>query len=114
VKEERKVELNVVLAIVPAIQLSTVEKKLQELCVVGITVTKARGYGEYANYFTPDWLSDQARIEVFADSGHAEAIAQAIIDAGHTGNASDGIVAILPVRKAYSIKTRSETIPNRS
>ncbi len=107
-------ELSVVVAIIPTNQREVVEKKLQTLNVAGITVTRAKGYGEYTNTFARDWLSDQARVEVYAESARADAIAQAIIEVAHTGDTSDGIVMIMQVRKAFSIRTRSETIPNRT
>jgi len=36
------------------------------------------------------------------------------IDAAHTGSSGDGIVAILPVYRVFSVRTRSDTIPNRA
>ena len=78
----------------------------------GITVSKAKGYGEYANFYARDWMADQIKIEVFAPRGQVERIAGAIIDAAHTGSAGDGIVAILPVETVLSARTRAEAVAN--
>lgn len=106
-------ELKVVIAIVRPGVLEPVEKRLQEIGVRGITVSRTKGYGEYANFFSRDWMVDQVRIEIFTPRDRAELIAAAILDAAHTGSPGDGIVAILPVERVFSITTRSEDIPNR-
>lgn len=106
-------ELRDVVAIIPTLSLERVEKKLQEIGVRAITVIRAKGYGEHPNFFTPDWLKDQVKIEIFAERERAEVIAAAILDAAHPGSSGGGIVAILPVDKVYSIRSRSEIIPNQ-
>ena len=47
-------ELRDVVAIIPTISLESVEKRLQAIGVRGITVIRARGYGEHPNFFAPD------------------------------------------------------------
>ena len=82
-----------------------------------ITVSRTRGYGEQAvagrNFLSRDRLMEQVQIEVFVASDMVERVATAIIDAARTGVPGDGIVAILPVDKVFSIRTGAETIPNR-
>lgn len=106
-------ELRDVVAIIPTYSLESVEKRLQEIGVRGITVTRAKGYGEHPNFFAPDWLNDQVKIDIFADRERAEAIAAAILEAAHPGSSGGGIVAIRPVEKVYSIRSRLEIIPNQ-
>ena len=106
-------ELALVVAIVHGLALEAAEAKLHELGVRGITVTKVKGYGEYANFYARDWMVDEVKIEVFAARDQAERIADAILDAAHTGSPGDGIVAILPVETLLSARTRAEVIPNR-
>ncbi|MEE9403126.1 MAG: P-II family nitrogen regulator [Desulfobacteria bacterium] len=89
-------------------KLEEVERRLRELGVRGISVTRGKGYGEYANFFTRDWCVTHARVEVFNTASRAEEIARAIMDAAHTGIAGDGIVAILPVERIYRIRTKAE------
>ena len=106
-------ELRDVVAIIPTISLESVEKRLQEIGVRGITVIRAKGYGEHPNFFAPDWLRDQVKIEIFAERDRAEVIAAAILDAAHPGSSGGGVVAILPVEKVFSIRAHSEIIPNQ-
>ena len=88
--------------------LDKVEKKLQELGVKGLSVTKVKGYGEYADFYAKDWLTAHARIELFLKEADAEITAKAIMDAASLDMEGDGIVAILPVEKLYRIRTKTE------
>jgi len=88
--------------------LNKVEKTLKELGVPGVSVSQVKGYGEYADFYAKDWMVTHARIEVIIDTERADAIAQAIMDAAHTGLEGDGIVAIVPVEKLYHIRTKAE------
>jgi len=106
-------ELRLVVGIVRPRVLEVVEKRLQEIGVRGLTVIGARGYGAQANFFKRDWLADQVKLEIYVEHDRAEAVAAVILDTAHTGSEGDGIVAILPVDKVYSIRTRSEEVPNR-
>lgn len=88
--------------------LEKVEAALQRLGVPGVSVTKVKGYGEYADFYTPDWMCTHVRVEVFIGQHRAEQVAEAIINAGHTGLVGDGIVAVLPVESVYHIRTREK------
>jgi len=88
--------------------LEKVEKKLQELGVRGLSVSRVKGYGEYADFYSKDWLTSHARIEIFLEENRAETTAQAIMDVASLGMEGDGIVAILPVEKLYRIRTKTE------
>lgn len=88
--------------------LETVEQKLRELGVKGLSISKVQGYGEYVNYYTKDGMTDHWRIELFTDESQAELIAQAIMDCASLHMEGDGIVAILPVEKLFRIRTKSE------
>jgi len=88
--------------------LDKVEKKLQELGVKGLSVSKVKGYGEYADFYAKDWLTTHARIELFLEKEDAEITAKAIMDAASLNMEGDGIVAILPVEKLYQIRTKTE------
>ena len=95
-------------AIIRNEKLDAVETVLQEMRVPGISVTKVKGYGEYANFYTRDWMLTHARVEIFTEAGKGEAIAEAIVKTACVGAPGDGIVAIIPVRKMYRIRTQSE------
>jgi nitrogen regulatory protein P-II 1 len=97
-----------VTAIIRPSVLEKVENALQELHVPGVSVAKVKGYGEYANFYTSDWMVAHVRVEVFIGQHRAEAIAEAIMEAAHTGLEGDGIVAVMPVESVYHIRTREK------
>ena len=103
-------ELRKVTAIIRKDALKSVERTLQDMGVSGISVTQVKGYGEYADTYTKDWLTSHARIEIFTGADKAEPIAEAIMGAAHTGCEGDGIVAILPVLKLYRIRSRAAAV----
>lgn len=98
-------------AILRTDRLEAVERQLQSIGVDGISVSHVKGFGEYANFYTRDWLVRYARIEIFAHGGQADEIADEIIRTAQTGSAGDGIVAILPVERVLRIRTGSEPHP---
>ena len=100
-----------IVAIIRNESLEKVQSRLVDIRVRGISVTTVKGYGEYANFFNPDWMVTHSRVEIFAERTRAEDIAAAIMDAAHTGMEGDGIIAIVPVEKLYRIRTRSEIRP---
>ena len=106
-------ELRLVVAIIRTLALEPVEKTLQEIGVRGLTVTRARGFGAHANLFSGDWLVDQVKIEIYLEQDRVESVVAAILDTAHSESPGDGIVAVLPVEKVYSVRTRCEQAPNR-
>lgn len=98
-------------AIIRSTALEEVENKLKEMGVKGISVSRIKGYGEYANFFNHHWYVEHARIEIFTEHKRADEIASIIIDTAHTGGKGDGIVAILPLDKLFRIRTKSEAEP---
>lgn len=105
--EEQAVSYRKVTAIIRSDVLEKVEQALQTIGVTGISVTKVKGYGEYADFYSRDWMVGHARIEIFTHETKADGIAQAIIEAAHVGLEGDGIVAVSPVEKLYRIRSRS-------
>ena len=101
-------ELRKVTAIIRSSSLKQVEERLQGLNVKGLSVSNVKGYGEYANFFTHDWMITHSRIEIFTEKSNAERIARAIMETAHTGKAGDGFIAILPVEKLFRIRTGAE------
>jgi nitrogen regulatory protein P-II 1 len=96
-----------VTAIIRCEVLEKVEFRLQEINVHGYSVMQVKGCGEYTDFFTHDCMTKHARVEIFTFADRAEAIALAIMDAAHSGVAGDGIVAVLPVKQVYRIRTRA-------
>ena len=99
-------DYNKITAIINTSMLEAVEEKLKQLCVPGISITRVQGYGEGHNFFRSDWICEHARIEVFIENNRTEEVAQGIMDAAHSGNEGDGIIAVLPVNSLYRIRTK--------
>jgi nitrogen regulatory protein P-II 1 len=76
--------------------------------VRGISVTQAKGYGGYSNFFQMNHCCSLDRIEIIIEAERSTEIAKTIIVAAHTGQPGDGIVDILPVDKLLRIRTQSE------
>lgn len=89
-------------------RLEAVEDQLRIIGVPGISVTKVKGFGEYANFYESDWMCTHVRVEVFIGEGQAEEVAKTIMEAAHTGVEGDGIVAVLPVESVFHIRTKQK------
>ena len=103
--------MSYVIAVVRADALEAVEQKLIGIGVRGLTVVKVKGLGRHANFFSRDWLSEEAKLEIVAHEDRVDAITRAIMEAAHTGDPGDGIVTVLPVSSFHRIRTRSEALP---
>lgn len=86
-----------VVAILRRTALEAAERGLQAIGVRGITVTRARGYGEHPDMLSRDHLVDQVKIEVFAPRDRAQLIASTILEATFSGAGEGEVVAILAV-----------------
>jgi nitrogen regulatory protein P-II 1 len=93
-----------VTAIVRTDMLVRVENRLQRLGVPGITVTRVKGFGEYKNFATSDWMSAYARIDIFTGARQTRALVDAILAEAYSGAAGDGIVVVTPVDAVYRIR----------
>jgi len=100
--------IKLITAIFPRDRLEAVEEKLRRIGVERVDVSKVRGYGEYRNFYARDWMVDEVRLDTFTRADEVAAITSAIMDAAHTGEPGDGIVAVVPIEKFYLIRTRSE------
>lgn len=98
-------------AIIRSEQLEAVEKRLQQLGVPGISVTEMKGFGEYANFFRPDWFSREVKLEIFVCDENVDRIVQTIVETAHTGAAGDGIIAVLPIDNLIHIRTGTPASP---
>jgi nitrogen regulatory protein P-II 1 len=105
--EEAHMEIKLVTAIIRRDRLEVVEERLKPLSVERFNTTRVKGYGEYRNYFSSDWMDEEVKLEIFTHAQHVESITSAIMEAAHTGVAGDGVVAVLPVEKLFLVRTRS-------
>ena len=92
--------------------LDAVKNALQEVGVVGMTVTEVKGFGrqkgqteiyrgaEYLVSFLP-----KVKIEIVVDDSQVERAVEAIQKAAHTGKIGDGKIFVTPVEQALRIRT---------
>ena len=97
-----------VMAIIRPEKLEAVEDALKALNVRGISVSKVKGFGEYANFYTSDWLCTHARVEIYAEEERGDELASAIMQAAHTGVEGDGIVTVTPVQSVYHVRLQKK------
>ena len=78
-------EFRKVTAIIRPGTLENVETALQAMNVPGVSVTKVKGYGEYVDFYSPDWMCTHLRVKVFIGEHRANEVAEVIMGAAHTG-----------------------------
>ncbi len=104
--------MKLVTAIVKPFVLEDVKGALEQLGVLGMTVSEVQGYGrqkghtevyrgaEYSVDFVP-----KVRVEVVADDTLAEKVVEAIVEAARTGKIGDGKVWVSPVEAVIRVRT---------
>ena len=104
--------MKLITAIVKPFTLEDVKAGLEQIGIVGMTVSEVQGYGrqkghtevyrgaEYAVDFVP-----KVRVEIVVDDEMAEQAADTIVDAARTGKIGDGTVWVTPVESIIRVRT---------
>ncbi|KOX19560.1 nitrogen regulatory protein P-II 1 [Saccharothrix sp. NRRL B-16348] len=104
--------MKLVTAIIKPFTLDDVKASLEQLGVLGMTVSEVQGYGrqkghtevyrgaEYAVDFVP-----KLRIEVLVDDAAVEKTLDAVVEAARTGKIGDGKVWVTPVETVIRVRT---------
>ena len=104
--------MKLVTAIVKPFGLDDVKAALEQVGVLGMTVSEVQGYGrqkghtevyrgaEYAVDFVP-----KVRVDVVIDDNLADKVVDAIVDAARTGKIGDGKVWVTPVETVVRVRT---------
>jgi nitrogen regulatory protein P-II 1 len=104
--------MKLVTAIVKPFVLEDVKGALEQLGVLGMTVSEVQGYGrqkghtevyrgaEYSVDFVP-----KVRVEVVADDALADKVVDAVVEAARTGKIGDGNVWVTPVDSVIRVRT---------
>ncbi|MEP6657097.1 MAG: P-II family nitrogen regulator [Betaproteobacteria bacterium] len=100
-----------VIAIIRSDMLGSLEARLKKLQIGGITVSRVKGYGEYRNLYTIDWMSEHAKVEIFIEEAKVDALIEAMLDVAHAEPPGAGIVAVLPVERFLHLRTGTDTLP---
>lgn len=102
-------ELKCVVAIVRPHILPVLERRLAEVHVQGMTITRVRGFGAHPNPFADDWTTEHIKIEIFTETDAVDALVNAITDVARNEGGSDGVVAVIPVEKLLRVADASAT-----
>jgi nitrogen regulatory protein P-II 1 len=104
--------VKMVTAIIKPFVLEDVKGALEQLGVLGMTVSEVQGYGrqkghtevyrgaEYSVDFVP-----KVRIEVVTDDPTAEKVLDAIAETARTGKIGDGKVWVTPIETVVRVRT---------
>ncbi|OLT12488.1 transcriptional regulator [Pseudonocardia sp. CNS-139] len=104
--------MKLVTAIVKPFVLEDVKGALEQIGVLGMTVSEVQGYGrqkghtevyrgaEYSVDFVP-----KVRVEVVADDLLADKVVDAVVEAARTGKIGDGKVWVTPVETVVRVRT---------
>jgi nitrogen regulatory protein P-II 1 len=104
--------MKLITAIVKPFVLEDVKGALEQIGVLGMTVSEVQGYGrqkghtevyrgaEYSVDFVP-----KVRVEVVADDALADKVVDAVVEAARTGKIGDGKVWVTPVDSVIRVRT---------
>jgi nitrogen regulatory protein P-II 1 len=104
--------MKLVTAIVKPFVLEDVKGALEQIGVLGMTISEVQGYGrqkghtevyrgaEYSVDFVP-----KVRVEVVADDALADKVVDAVVEAARTGKIGDGKVWVTPVESVIRVRT---------
>ena len=99
-------------AVIKPFKLDDVKEALNEIGIVGMTITEVKGYGrqkghkeiyrgaEYVVDFVP-----KIKIEIVVDKDRADEVVEAICKTANTGKIGDGKIFVLPVEQAVRVRT---------
>jgi nitrogen regulatory protein P-II 1 len=104
--------MRLVTAIIKPFTLDEVKAALEQLGVLGMTVSEVQGYGrqkghtevyrgaEYSVDFVP-----KVRVEVLVDDAASDKVVDAVVSAARTGKIGDGKVWVTPVDTVVRVRT---------
>ena len=102
-------------AIIRPTKLDEVKAALDQLGVVGLTVTDVRGYGaqrghteKYRGSTYVVNLLPKIKLEIVTTDHRAEAVLEIIQEAAQTGEVGDGKIFVANVERAIRIRTGEE------
>ncbi|MCZ4498153.1 MAG: glnB [Marmoricola sp.] len=104
--------MKLVTAVIKPHKWEEVRAALETVGVTGMTVSEVSGYGRQKGhtevYRGAEYdiaLVPKVRLEIVADDGDVDAITQAIVSAGHTGQIGDGKVWVAPIDSVVRVRT---------
>ena len=104
--------MRLVIAIIKPFKLEEVKEALEDVGVLGLTVSDARGFGRQKGHtevyrgaeYQVDFLP-KTRIEVVVHDESVDEVVKAIVTSARTGSIGDGKVWVTPVEQIVRIRT---------
>lgn len=102
-------------AVIKPFKLDDVKEALNEIGIMGMTITEVKGYGrqkghkeiyrgaEYVVDFVP-----KIKIEIMVSSTRADEVVNTICRTASTGKIGDGKIFTIPVERAVRVRTGEE------
>jgi nitrogen regulatory protein P-II 1 len=104
--------MKLVTAIIKPFTLDDVKAALEQLGVLGMTVSEVRGFGRQKGHtevyrgaeYAVDFVQ-KIRIEVLTDDAAVDKVVEAVVEAARTGKIGDGKVWVTPVDTIVRVRT---------
>lgn len=104
--------MRLVTAIVKPFTLDDIKTALEQLGLLGMTVTEVRGYGRQKGHtevyrgaeYSVDFVA-KLRVEVLVDDDVVDRAVDAVVEAARTGRIGDGKVWVTPVDTVVRVRT---------
>lgn len=104
--------MKLVTAIVKPFTLDDVRSALEQLGVLGMTVSEVQGYGRQKGHtevyrgaeYAVDFVA-KLRVEVVTDDADVDKVIEAVVNAAHAGKIGDGKVWVTPVETVVRVRT---------
>lgn len=104
--------MKLITAVVKPFTLDEIRSALEQLGVLGMTVSEVQGYGRQKGHtevyrgaeYAVDFVA-KLRIEVAVDTEQVDKVLAAIVDAAHTGKIGDGKVWVTPLEQVVRVRT---------
>lgn len=104
--------MKLITAIVKPFTLDDIRSALEQLGVLGMTVSEVQGYGRQKGHtevyrgaeYAVDFVA-KLKIEVVTDDANVEKVIDAIVSSAHTGKIGDGKVWVTTVDTVIRVRT---------
>ena len=104
--------MKLVTAIIKPFTLDDVKEALEQLNLLGMTVSEVRGYGRQKGHtevyrgaeYTVDFVA-KLKVEVLVEDDTADRAVDAVVSAARTGRIGDGKVWVTPVDTVIRVRT---------
>ena len=107
--------MKLIVAVIRKEKLNDVLTGLFEADIHGITVTKVQGHGcetekveTYRGTTVKMELTDKIRLDIAVTESFEERAVKTILKTARTGDVGDGKIFVIPIEKAYRIRTGEE------